>query len=207
MTDSEEPIDPAAHKVADVLLPWFVNGTLASDERVFVEAHLQDCAQCRREVAWLRDLRTACVTASESSTAAAPAARRLRRNLDARGPLARRQQPEWRWALVGAFAAVIAVGTAWIATSEDDARYRTLGVHEAAAPRSGTVVVVFDPATTELELRRIVRAAGARIVDGPTQSNAYVLDVPPAQAQGVLKSLKAERAVVLAERLDSGASR
>ncbi len=207
MTPGDEPNDPAAHKVADVLLPWFVNGTLAGDELAFVEKHLRDCAHCRGEVAWLRDLHAACVTASETSPDAAPAARRLRRHLEGRAELSRWKRPEWRWALAGAFAAFAALGTVLLAGSDDYALYRTLGVHEASAPRNGTVVVVFDPATSELDLRRIVRAAGARIVDGPTQSNAYVLDVAPSRAQQVLQTLRAERAVVLAERLDSGAHR
>ena len=49
-----------------------------------------------------------------------------------------------------------------------------------SAPAGG-IVVVFDPATPEADLRRILREAGARIVDGPTQANAYVLDVPAPQ--------------------------
>lgn len=207
MTDGEQPFDPAAHKVADVLLPWFVNGTLAADEFAFVEKHLRDCALCRHEVAWLRDLHAACVTAAETSPDAAAGARRLRHHLEARPKLSRWTRSEWRWAFAGAFAAFVALGTAWFAGSDDGALYRTLGVREAATRPSGTVVVVFDPATSELDLRRIVRAAGARIVDGPTQSNAYVLDVPPPRAQHVLQTLRAERAVVLAERLDSGANR
>jgi len=36
------PFDPPAHKVADVLLPWFVNGTLDEDELAFVQQHLGD---------------------------------------------------------------------------------------------------------------------------------------------------------------------
>jgi len=213
MSDGEEPIDPAAHKVADVLLPWFVNGTLASDEHAFVEKHLRDCPQCRREVAWLRDLHAACLTVSQTSTDAAPAARRLRNHLEARSPLSRPTRPQWRWALAGAFAAFATLGTlgtlgtAWFVASNDDALYRTLGVRETAPPRNGTIVVVFAPATTELDLRRIVRAAGARIVDGPTQSNAYILDVPPARSQDVLQMLRAEQRVALAERLDSGTHR
>src|SRR5512144_1645233 len=162
MTEGEQPADPAAHKVADVLLPWFVNGTLAGDERAFVERHLDDCEQCRREVAWLRDLHAACVTASETSADVASGARRLRRQLEARDHLSRWKRVEWRWAAAGAFAAFVALGTAWFTTNDDGVLYRTLGVAETAAPRAGTVVVVFDPATTELDLRRIVRAAGAR---------------------------------------------
>ena len=55
---------------------------------------------------------------------------------------------------------------------------------EPSAPpaSSASLVVVFDPAATESDFRRSLRAAGARIVDGPTQANAYLLDVPPEHA-------------------------
>jgi hypothetical protein len=38
------------------LLPWYANGTLDAEARVIVEAHLRDCAACRRQVAGLRAL-------------------------------------------------------------------------------------------------------------------------------------------------------
>ena len=72
---------------------------------------------------------------------------------------------------------------------------------------TGTVVVVFDPAITEAELRRIVRGAGARIVDGPTQGDGYVLELPAERQAAVLEALRAQRAVVLAEQLRPRGSR
>jgi len=216
MTDRDQPSDPAAHKVADVLLPWFVNGTLEGDELAFVERHVRDCPQCQQEVGWLRELHAACV-AAEDVPEASKAARGLRRKLDAprtaRSGIARwrlrwgSSSPEPRWAIAGALAAFVALGTVWFAGTEGPALYRTLGAHNATAPENGTLVVVFDPATTESDLRRIVRSAGARIVDGPMQTNAYVLDVPSARRDQALQTLRAERAVMLAERLDAGARR
>ena len=73
-------------------------------------------------------------------------------------------------------------------------------------PKSGSIVVVVDPTTTEAELRRILRDAGARIVDGPTQANAYVLDVPATRQVQAMQALRAEHALVLVERLDSQAT-
>jgi hypothetical protein len=83
-------------------------------------------------------------------------------------------------------------------------RYGGLGAR-AAAP--GSLVVSFDPATPERELRRILQASGARIVDGPTAAGAYVLDVAAGDAGPTLSSLRAEPAVVLAEPLADGSIR
>ncbi len=80
MTGRVLQLDPAAHKVADVLLPWFVNGTLDGDEHAFVERHLEQCVRCQREVEWLRELHLACI-AAEADPGASNAARKLRRRL------------------------------------------------------------------------------------------------------------------------------
>ena len=65
-------------------------------------------------------------------------------------------------------------------------------------------MVVFDPLTPESELRRILRDSGARIVDGPTQANAYILDVPAQRQDEAVKALRRERAAVLVEQLGPG---
>jgi len=51
----------------------------------------------------------------------------------------------------------------------------------------------------------MLRKAGARLVDGPTQSNAYVLDVSAGQRDDAMRALRSERSVVLVERLSNEA--
>jgi anti-sigma-K factor RskA len=216
MTGSVLQLDPAAHKVADALLPWFVNGTLEADELAFVQKHLSRCGSCQREVEWLREIHAACV-AGEADPDASRALRRLRHRLGERagrpGPMAQLRNlwghsPPWsRWVIATQLALIVAVG-AWILPAYDGpALYRTLGAHNAHAPATGNLVVVFDPATTEADLRRILRDAGARIVDGPTQANAYVLDVPAQRQDQALQALRAQRAAVMVEQLGAQGSR
>ena len=202
--------DAAAHKVADVLLPWFVNGTLKGEELDFVQRHVDECPRCQHEVAWLRELHAACV-AAEAMPGAPAAFGNLRRQLDAprqsRDSIDRpRDSPRgarrwWPWTTAAQFAVIIALGTLLLSGPEVPALYRTLGASNAAAPTTGTLVVVFESATTEAEVRRILRSAGARIVDGPTQANAYVLDVPSGQTERAAQAIRGERAAVLVERL------
>jgi Putative zinc-finger len=45
------PRIPDTHAEASSLLPWLANGRIAPDEREWVEAHVQSCAQCRAELA------------------------------------------------------------------------------------------------------------------------------------------------------------
>jgi len=46
-----------------------------------------------------------------------------------------------------------------------------------------------------------LRKADARLVDGPTQTNAYVIQVPADAQQNAMRTLRAEHAVVLVEPL------
>jgi len=110
--------------------------------------------------------------------------------------------------MVAQLAVIVLLGGVIAAMSTDlGAPYRTLGAADSAGPATASLVVVFDPSTTELDLRRMVRAVGARIVDGPTQANAYLLDVPPEATEQALRNLKAERRVVLVEPLAAGRAR
>jgi hypothetical protein len=80
--------------------------------------------------------------------------------------------------------------------------YRALGAPPTAQP--GNVVVIFRPDTTEKAMREALKAGGARLVDGPTAADAYVLHVPAAQREAALASLRARREIVLAQPVDSG---
>ncbi len=203
-------LDPATHKVVDTLLPWFVNGTLDADERTLVERHLAECARCRQEAEWLRGLHAA-LAAGEASSESPRTFRKLRRRLETPGrhsrtPSGRVGRASWTHWVMGAQLALIAgLGTVVVQSALHDVdhagRYQTLAVQGKAGQPRGALVVVFDPGTSEAELRRVLREVGARVVDGPTATNAYVLDVP-ARGQGeALQKLRAERAVTLAEEL------
>jgi anti-sigma factor RsiW len=48
------------HEAVDrLLLPWYVNGTLGTEETRTVEHHLSQCAACRRELETLRQVQAA----------------------------------------------------------------------------------------------------------------------------------------------------
>ena len=198
----------SVHKVVDALLPWYVNGTLQGEELEGVRRHLCECELCQQEAEWLRELHAACV-AAESVPSASNAFRGLRRRLEAPPPDKRfadsprvASRSTWtRWALAASVAIAVVLGASVLRDTNAPSLYRTLGASGSSGQTTGSMIVVFDPATTEAELRRILRSADARVVDGPTQANAYVLDVPAGERQDALRTLRSQRAVVLAEPL------
>lgn len=85
------------------LLPGLVRGELPDEERARIEAHVSTCANCRGEVALLRQIRATTPAppaglAAEVKEAVARDRARTRRSLD--------------WRLPAAAAVVIALGTA-----------------------------------------------------------------------------------------------
>ena len=206
MTGQVLQFDAAAHKVVDALLPWYVNGTLQGDELEGVRRHLRECALCRQEAEWLRELYEACAVA-DTAPGAPNAFRKLRSRLEARSPNHRVgdgttwSRAGWtRWALAASLGIAVIFGAALLQDRSAPALYRTLGASGGSEP-AGSMVVVFDPATTEADLRRILRKADARLVDGPTQTNAYVIQVPAETQQNAMQALRAEHVVVLVEPL------
>lgn len=195
------------HQQTRMLLPWYANGTLEPDEVAQVEAHLAQCAECRAELEAERVLAaeiTALPPESDHAWSALRAAVETSRpatvgRLDPREIL--RRPISLGWALAAQAASLAAIGALlWMAVQPAQPAYRTLGSPPDARP--GNVVVIFKPTTSEQDLREALRESGARLVDGPTASDAYILHVAPANREAALNHLRTEAEIVLAEPID-----
>lgn len=127
-------------------------------------------------------------------------------------------EPRWlRWAALAQ--CVIIAGLALLLARpgpETAGEYRAMGASDASqmtgsadgtsngAAGVGNVVVIFAPGASEQDLRRVLQAQDARIVDGPTVTGAYVLSIPAAERARALSALRANDAIKLAEPLDAG---
>lgn len=186
------------------LLPWYVTGQLDGPEQARVEAHLNGCAECQADVRFQSRL--------EAEVARLPLDveegwSRMRRRLETGRPgrrIARALRLRAGWLGWGVAAAVTLGAGALLlpalAPPGSAGGYHALG----AAPPSlaGNVVVIFHPDTTERQMRETLRAGGARLVNGPTPADAYVLHVPPAHRQAALATLRGRSDIVLAQPID-----
>jgi hypothetical protein len=227
MTGRIIPMPGEAHRDVQSLLPWYLAGGLNETERALVEAHVSHCAECQAD---LRDEpRLAAAIADLPMAAAAPTvehgwsqiSRALEQEPPRRAPfaawiarrVARRPRPihssgvatPWLgWALAGQFGLVLVLSLALFRTAPP-ARYHALGAAPASA--EANVVVIFRPQTAEQDFRAILRSNDARLVDGPTVADAYLLHVASADRAKVLARLRRQPQIVLAEPVDSGATR
>jgi Putative zinc-finger len=208
------------------LLPWYVNGSLAERERERVEAHLAACLRCQEEERICR--RMAGDVAKGAEIAPAPHPVQLQRMLarieesereekESAGPqrlfaplrsLVQATPRPLRGALV-AQAAVILLLIGFLAWSlqrpgtapAPPPVYRTLSNPDAAPVPSNRLRVMFSPKATEKEMRELLHGIQGKIVDGPSPSGAYTVEVPASSdpEQVVLARLRAEPQVMLAE--------
>jgi len=204
------------HWDVQALLPWYAMGRLDAAEQADVAAHLDECAECRAELGFDRRLNQAIgdlpLDVEQSWAAmrrqiekAEPRpgiGARLRRWLSRNG--SRAWTPAFGWALAAQAGLLLCAGVLLTQYAPSD-RYHTLGA--APADATGNLVVIFRPDVSERTIRTLLRANTARMVDGPTAADAYVLHVPAASRPAVLQSLRKTADVVLAEPIDAGALR
>ncbi len=213
MTGRIIPLHGDLHEDVNALLPWYVTGRIEDEDRERVEAHLAGCAQCQADLAAERRLQALVAEMPEAVGDVDAAWDRfelqppMARETDAPKTLRQqwRQSPGWmRWA-VAAQLALLAFAGAWMVRPAPKAEpaYHVLG----AAPESSAanVVVVFRPDIHESDLRQVLRDNHARLVDGPTASDAYMLHVASAERATALTRLRGNHAVVLAEPVDAAA--
>ena len=134
----------------------------------------------------------------------------LRERLEARPTETPRPsaRPWWKLSLQVALAGqavvmLILVG-ALIATTARNEPYRALG--SAPAAIEANALAVFRADATEQQMREALRAAGARIVGGPTISDAYLLRMADLQPE-TLARLRAQPGVLRVESLQGETTR
>ena len=193
------------HEQAQSLLPWYVTGTLDEADAAIVEAHLAECGDCRAELETERVLRKRIAGLAVDVDHGWDAMReRIARPRGAAAmlPMLRRRVPlGWAVAvpLAAGLAMVIALPTIRQAPVDS---YRTLG--SAPTAPQGNVIVLFAPDISARAMRDAFSGVGARVVDGPMASGAYLVHVPAEGRVAALGRLRSTAKVVLAEPVDAG---
>ena len=204
------PIDDPEHCEAAELLPWFVNGTLDSAERARVERHLAECLACKHEMASLRTLQAIFLSEDSDHGATqafarlysrieqiklAPSAKGLLRGLAMQWQAMR----PWLRSAIIIQSILLVLSAVALMNQPTPQYYHTLGAPAAPANEHASLVVVFDAARPEREIRALLLRLHARITDGPSPEGAYTLEVAAAEQQRLLAQLRQEGLVIFSE--------
>ncbi len=214
MADSMDRNDE--HLEVNLLLPWYVNGTLGQADSERVERHVSGCALCARELAHSRQVRWAVIAAHDEVAEPSGtgldrvlaridredhrAARWWSRLRDRIGTLVLpRPFPAWRLAPVLAtlVIAVQSVALVGLVARDDGADYQTSSGPEAGVlsdrPR---LVIAFQPGVTESALREALRSFQGNIIQGPTAAGGYIVEITrplrvPEEIDRIIDALRA----------------
>lgn len=187
------------HPDAQRLLPWYVTGQLDPSEREAVDAHLADCGECQHELQEERRLRGAISTLQLDLDTVWTEDRDPKQHPPRISVPSRFGPRVLGWFLAGQCAVALLL-MLLLAPNRETTLYSGLGSASVEAP--GAMVIMFRPDASEQAIRDTLTRSGARIVDGPTSTGAYVLSIPAAKRTAVLQELRTAPAVVLAEPMD-----
>lgn len=212
MTEAQPAISEACVDPLEALLPWYVTGTLDAEDHAAVDAHLATCSTCRLALGEEYGLRDAVVRLPLESDIAWE---RFKQTKFDASP--RRSTRRWvldavarhpgRFAGLAAAQAAVVLLVFGITASNPlmTDNYRGLSSTAVSLP-NGNAIVVFQPSTTEAELRRLLTASQASIVGGPTAADGYILQIPQSARAKQIAALRREPAVVMIEAIDGPAS-
>lgn len=206
--------DTRPHDEAEALLPWYVTGRLDAEEQALVEAHLAGCAALRAALAGERALARLVKVDEPAGSADAGWAALAARIAAPTPPVAARRATGRPWQrvaraatrprvlawVVAAQFALVSVLTGALVAERRPGAYRALG--DATGARFGNALVMFEPQVSEARFRQALQASRARLVDGPTSANAYVLALPDGEVGAGLTRLRAAPGVTMAEPID-----
>jgi hypothetical protein len=196
----------------DELVPFYVNGTLGADDRVWFERYLKEHPEAASEVDWYRSLQRRI----HDNAPAVPATIGLARAMT----LIRGDQPTFAeriaafFGFLGMRPAVALAGLAIIAvqggvilqmrdaTENDATELRTL---KATVAKEGPMLKInFAPDAKEADIRHLLMSVQGRLAGGPGQLGDYFVIVPPGKEAAIADKLKSDpivQAVALAPGL------
>jgi len=192
----------------DLLLPWYVNGTLNAEEQKQVEAYLERSSHARDEVELLRALRQQVKDEKIENSPGELGLQRLKREI-------KQEQAEsgdrmagktltvasfWRPLAIAACLAVVIQAGIMVGLPGGDG-----DVKIAVGPSApAEIQVTFAPDATEQDIREVLQSAGASIAEGPTALGVYGLRLESDDDAAIEEALATLRAsgdvVTFAER-------
>lgn len=209
----------------ELLLPWYVAGTLDDHERQRVQDFLEHDPELRSQLALIEEDRTETVFANEALDApTAGSLSRLMDKIDAEVPgkvtplaaaadlwkkvdrvIQELQPSAVRWAAVAAavmiFVQAIALGGLLTGNIGGD-NYRTASGDRGAGTTVGTFALVkFTDSATAGQISELLEETGAQIVGGPMPGNVYQVKIsddvlPEAAMERALKNFEKDAGIV-----------
>jgi hypothetical protein len=174
MTDNRQMHD---HDEIDLLLPWYVNGTLQPAEHDRVTRHLTTCAECRESVSLLAEIQTAVVRDKATPIVPQPRVDELLDSISTSNPLRRLDRRQSKIFFAAAAVTLLLIATLILNNQEDRSgipqRFETATSSQDSASMDYVLTIQFESGTSPVDRDRILQDIGARDVSGGSDEGAY----------------------------------
>lgn len=157
------------------LLPWYINDTLDEDENRMVAEALEKNDDLKKEYELLKSI-SAVMKTEEIQTPGEIGLARLKRSMKASTQSSHQTMQKsnattrWKFAAIAASLLLIIQVSFTLNQTSDQDYYQPLGSENKL---QDTIVVTFSPIATEQQIREILLASHAKIVDGPSAAGIY----------------------------------
>jgi hypothetical protein len=213
MTGLDKPQDPAHAEMT--ALTWYLQDKLPEAERRNIAKHLETCSECRADLASLSALAGGLRKAYDSEPGPSPDVKReVMARIAAESAARSRQKPAvprtenlfdqlraWfaaplvpRWA-PAALLVLVAVQAGVLVQRQPGNAVPPPTIGTRGLPAAPTRLrVVFNPLAAESQIREVLGQLGAHIVDGPSESGAYLIELRAADPKEISEKLRMARA-------------
>ena len=194
----------------DLILPWYVNGTLEEREKTAVKKHLRSCAVCKEEFAVIkREQEIYQATAEEVPvpqtfphlmTEIEQGGKTVWQRIAALIP---KPQPALAFALI-ATQLIVIIGLIGLLSfnpwGAGETIYRTLSGPTAIEGKGPRLSILFQDGVQEKTAREVILGINGTIVRGPSPMGIYTVELSsemsPEELQGIISSLRQRRDVI-----------
>jgi hypothetical protein len=181
------------------LLPWYVNGTLAGEERELVGRQVLASLTCRKELERLRHLQHLIQRDDAEAVASDREFERLMARIQASdaptrdATRSRREFGLLPFALAATVVATVAASLWWgtAPPSAPSGPYETLTSSQPAGQNAAHLRILFAPGVNEPERRELLASHGLTSVGPPAEDGVITLAFPPdADRHAIVAALK-----------------
>ena len=189
----------SAHQEIFLLLPWYVNGTLAPDEFAEVRAHFNDCLTCQHELEFLSNIERAATDQNDvyviPQNAFASLIKRIEQaqsnKLENSGLMGRLKQlftnslscvflrPMSCAAFVSTMVFAVAIFFLWPTSFTTEPMYQTLSTQDTSRKSSLRFRVIFADDSSVIDARDLLEKQKVHVVVLQQEDGSYMLKIPP----------------------------
>jgi len=174
MSKQMENID---HDRIDLLLPWYVNGSLDSAENSIVHDHVAECAQCRDSIALLEVVQAEVGKSATIPIVPRPRVAELLESIDHRTTTPGQGKRHWKIAIAASVLVASVVVALLLAgrsdITEPPARFETATSRLADRSMDYVLGLQFDPAIGQDSRERTLRSINALDASAVDETGLY----------------------------------